>query len=98
MSIEQLFSQITLYAATKKRNRRSHQGFKTFWVYLIIALKLMVACPDLSLTQIVLLLAPVITQLLTAHAEYKYHLTLLSRRDVYPTFFPYRLLLFKALG
>lgn len=54
MSIEQLFSQLTRYFGTKKRNHRTQQGFQAFWSYLVIALNVMAAIPELSLAQVIL--------------------------------------------
>jgi hypothetical protein len=54
MSIEQLFSQLTRYFSTKKRNHRTQLGLQAFWSYLVIALNVITSIPDLSLAQVVL--------------------------------------------
>lgn len=54
MSIEQLFSQLTRYFGTKKRNHRTQQGFQAFWSYLVIALNVIATIPDLTLAQVIL--------------------------------------------
>jgi Transposase DDE domain len=54
MTIEQLFSQLTRYLGTKKRHHRTEQGFQAFWSYLVIALNVIAAIPDLMLAQVIL--------------------------------------------
>jgi len=54
MSIERLFSQLTRFTAAKRRNHRTEQGFTAWWAYLIVAVNLIAASPDLCLAQAVL--------------------------------------------
>ncbi len=54
MGIERLFSQITRFFAAKKRNHRTETGFTAWWAYLIIAINLIAAFPDISLADVVL--------------------------------------------
>ncbi len=54
MSIERLLSQLTRFFGAKKRNHRTELGFTAWWAYLIIALNLIAASPDLCIADIVL--------------------------------------------
>lgn len=54
MSIERLLSQLTRFFGAKKRNHRTELGFTAWWAYLIIAINLIAASPDLCIADIVL--------------------------------------------
>ena len=54
MCIERLFSQITRFFGAKKRNHRCEAGFTAWWAYLIIAINLIAAFPQISLADMVL--------------------------------------------